>query len=203
MGLVAAVIGAVAGVVGAVGAVQSAAAQRRAVRLQEQQQELSTRRSRRQAIRQAQIARSNAISAGANLGGLQGSSLQGGLSSLGSQVGAELGFSSQTSGLSKDISAAQRSAARWGAISQLGFGLFNAMGGFQGIAAGFRGNGGGNATSPAQAMGPRPLMRPGAAAGPIPTAGVGVRPANVHPGTYQPVYAPAASNFYPVGYGPQ
>jgi hypothetical protein len=199
MGPVAAVIGAVSGVVGAVGAIQSAAAQRRAVALQEKQQELATRRSRRQAIRQAQIARSNAISAGANLGGLFGSSLQGGLSSLGSQVGAELGYSSQMSGLSKDISAAQRSAARWGAISQLGFGLFNAMGGFQGIAQGF---GGRAATTPAQATGGGGYVtQPFAGSAPAP--GVGVRPANIRAGTYQPVYAPLQNNFNPVGYGPQ
>jgi hypothetical protein len=202
MGPVAAVIGAVSGVVGAVGAIQSAAAQRRAVDLQERQQELATRRSRRQAIRQAQIARSNAISAGANLGGLQGSSLQGGLSSLGSQVGAELGFSSQMSGLSKDISSAQRSAARWGAISQLGFGLFNAMGGFQGIAQGLGGGGGRGATTPAQATGGGGyISRPFGGSAPAP--GVGVRPANIRAGTYQPVYAPLQNNFYPVGYGPQ
>ena len=205
MGPLAAVIGAVSGVVGAIGAVQSAAAQRRAVDLQERQQQVATRRSRRQAIRQAQIARANAISAGANLGGLFGSSLQGGVSSLSSQLGSEMGFSTQMSGLSRDISSAQRSAARWGAISQLGFGLFNALGGFGGIAQGFSQ---GRATRNPTASGGGTVSAPFGAGGAFAGMGGNVRPvyqgpANVRPGTYNPVYAPVVGNFNPVGYGPQ
>lgn len=206
MGPIAAVIGAVSSVVGTIGAVQSAAAQRRAVDLQEKQQKVATRRSRRQAIRQAQIARANAISAGATLGGLFGSSLQGGLSSLGSQLGGELGFSTQMSGLSKDISSAQRSAARWGAISQLGFGLFNALGGFQGIASGFAQ---GRATRNPTASGTGGIVsRPFAPGGAFAGGGGNVRPAiyggpNTRPGTYSPIYAPVASGYETPMYGPQ
>lgn len=130
MGPLAGVLSAVSGVVGAVGAIQSARAQRESVQLQQRQQEVATRRSRLQAIRQAQISRARAVSAGAAYGGLFGSGVAGGVSSLGSQLGSELGFSSQMSGLSRDIAAAQARATKWGAISNLGFTAFNALGGF-------------------------------------------------------------------------
>lgn len=155
MGVVGAVVGAVAGIAGSAmqarAANKQAKAQQKAVgvqkeslELQKQQQQLATRRSRRRAIREAQIARAQAVSAGANYGGLFGSSLAGGLSSLGSQVGAELGFSTQMSGLSRDINAAEQKsldyqskamgyaaeASMWGGISSLGFGLFQQAGGF-------------------------------------------------------------------------
>lgn len=152
MAVAAAVVGAVSGVVGAVGAVRSAKAQRQVQAAQQRQQTLSTQRSRRQAIRQAQIARAGAVSAGANLGGLFGSSLQGGLTSASSQLGGGLGFSSQMSGLSANINTAQRSAARWGTISQLGFGLFNALGGLSNASNAFSfGESSSGVTSPAAA----------------------------------------------------
>jgi len=160
MGPVAAVIGAVVGAVGTVmqvsAARKAAKAQQRMADLQERQQQIATRRSRRQAIRQAQIVRAQAISAGANYGGLQGSGLAGGLSSLGSQVGAELGFSTQMSGISSDINAAQKDflkaqqqGSMWGAIGGLGFSVFRQAGGF----GAFSGGRSPTPTSPAAATG--------------------------------------------------
>lgn len=109
------------------------------------------------------IARANALGAAANLGALGGSGIAGGVSSLASQVGSEMGFSTQMSGLSRDISDAQMRAMRWQAIGQnwsalgnLGASVFNAAGGFDA----FRG-GGNTPTSPAQAVPQtRPTARP-------------------------------------------
>lgn len=127
MGPVAAVIGAVATVGGTIASVS---AQRRASRLQQQQQTLATRRSQRQAIREAQIRRAQTMSAGQALGVSGGSGVAGGISSLGSQLGGALGFSSQMSGLSNEISVAQNRAATAGALSNLGGSVFQAAGGF-------------------------------------------------------------------------
>lgn len=180
------VIAAVSGVAGVVGQARArseqkrqtaalnnqAAATQRSVDLQEKQQEAATGRSRRQAIRQAIVARSRAQSSAANLGASFGSGISGGLSSLGSQVGSELGFSTRMSGLSAGINAANKEAAmfgtqannfgasaqRWSGISQLGFGMFQNLGGFNSF-SGF----GGNPTTPAQAGGlgnMRPVPRP-------------------------------------------
>jgi hypothetical protein len=102
------------------GTIASYSAQRKAAKAQQKQQELSTQRSQRQAIREAQIRRAQAISAGAQLGGLGGSALEGGLSSLGSQLGSGLGFSTQMSALSADISKYSSLAQTFGGIANLG-----------------------------------------------------------------------------------
>lgn len=135
MGPVAAVIGAVASVAGTV---VSYNAQKKAAAASRQQQELATSRSNRQAIREAQLKRAQAIAAGAAMGGLGGSAMAGGLSSLGSQLGSGLGFSSQMSGLSADIEKFQQRAATWGAIASMGGSLFQAGGGFDGLKAAFQ-----------------------------------------------------------------
>lgn len=135
MGPVAAVIGAVAAVGGTV---VSYNAQKKAAAASRRQQELATTRSNRQAIREAQLKRAQAIAAGAAMGGLGGSALAGGLSSLGAQLGSGLGFSSQMSGLSADIEKFQQRAATWGAIAGMGGSLFQTAGGFDGLKAAFQ-----------------------------------------------------------------
>lgn len=127
MGPVAAVIGAVATVGGTIASVN---AQKRASRLQQEQQTLATRRSQRQAVREAQIRRAQTMSAGQALGASGGSGVAGGISSLGSQLGSSLGFASQMSGLSNQISMAQSRVATAGAIAGLGSSVFQATGGF-------------------------------------------------------------------------
>lgn len=134
MGPVLAVVGAVASVAGTV---VSYNAQKKAAAASRRQQELATSRSNRQAIREAQLKRAQAIAAGAAMGGLGGSAMAGGLSSLGSQLGSGLGFSSQMSGLSADIEKFQQRAATWGAIASMGGSLFQAGGGFEGAKAAF------------------------------------------------------------------
>lgn len=127
MGPVAAVIGAVATVGGTV---MQYSAQKKAAKAAKRQQDLSTTRSNRQAIREAQLQRAQAIAAGASMGAIGGSALAGGLGSLGSQLGSGLGFSSQMSGLSADIEKFQQKAAMWGAVAGMGGTLFQLGGGF-------------------------------------------------------------------------
>jgi hypothetical protein len=135
MGPVAAVIGAVASVGGTVMAYNS---QKRAARAARQQQDLSTRRSNRQAIREAQIQRASTIAGAVGMGAMGGSALAGGLASLGSQLGSGLGFSSQMSGLSANIEKFQQRAQTWGAIASMGSSLFQLGDGFDGLKAAFQ-----------------------------------------------------------------
>ncbi len=132
MGPVAAVIGAVASVGGTAMAYNS---QKKAARASRQQQELNTRRSNRQAIREAQIQRASTIAGGVASGAMGGSAMAGGLASLGSQLGSGLGFSSQMSGLSANIEKFQQRAATWGAVASMGSSLFQLGGGFDGLKA--------------------------------------------------------------------
>jgi hypothetical protein len=122
-----AVIGAVASVGGTVMAVNQ---QKKAAALTQRQQELATRRSQRQAIREAQIRRAQTLASAQALGGAGGSGAAGGTASLTSQVGGALGFSGQMSGLSKEIGVAQTKASTGMAIAGFGSSLFQAGGGF-------------------------------------------------------------------------
>jgi len=122
-----AVVGAVSSVVGTVA---SYSAQRKASKAAAAQQELNTRRSNRQAIREAQIRRAQTLGAAAQMGALGGSSVEGGLAGLGSQLGSGLGFSSQMSSLSADITRYSQRANTWGAIASIGGAAFKMGGGF-------------------------------------------------------------------------
>ena len=148
MGPVAAVIGAVATVGGTV---MQYSAQRKAAKAAQRQQNLSTQRSNRQAIREAQLQRAQAIAAGASMGALGGSALAGGLGSLGAQLGSGLGFSSQMSSLSNDINKFQQRASTWGAIASMGGSLFQANDGFDGVKTAFQ---------PKPTRAPTPSMAP-------------------------------------------
>lgn len=121
-----------AGVIAAIGAVATVAGTVRQVQLgkkqanlQRDQQALATRKSRRQAIRQAQITRSQAIASSQAGGTGTSSGNAGGIGSLTSQLGSELGFSSQMSGLSHQIGNLQSQISTAGAITGLGGSLFN------------------------------------------------------------------------------
>lgn len=132
MGPVAAVIGAVAAVGGTVLAYN---AQKKAAKSTRRQQELSTQRSNRQAIRETQLRRAEALAAAASMGALGGSSIAGGTSSLGSQLGSGLGFSSHMSSLSADIEKYTQRASMWGSIASMGSSVFSAAGGFDAFGA--------------------------------------------------------------------
>ena len=100
--------------------IASMAQQKKAQRAQQQQQELVSRRERRQAIRQAQRLRAQSVATAVGTGATGSSSLSGGLSSLGSQVGEGLGFSTQGSALSRDISRASTKAEMLDNFARLG-----------------------------------------------------------------------------------
>jgi len=115
----------------------SAAADRRAAQEEKKRAAVITRRERRRVIRQTRIARGELINQAAFVGAGESSGLAGGLSGLSSQQGAELGFSNQTQGISKNIfdlgiksnKARSRAAIGQGAAS-FGSAAFSASGGF-------------------------------------------------------------------------
>jgi hypothetical protein len=114
----------VGAVVGVAGTIASASASRKAAKAQERQQALATQRSRRQAIREAQALRARTMNMAAGMNAQGSSAVQGGLSALSSQVGSELGFSTQMSGLSRQISRLSTRADTFGAAAGLGFRAF-------------------------------------------------------------------------------
>ena len=130
---VAMVIGAVASVYGTVKANQAA---QKAAKKQEQQQAAATRRSRRQAVRQMQLQRAQAIAGAGGAGSLGGSGSLGGIGSLGSQLGESMGFSTMMSGLSRQINQAQRDQMKYEGYAQLGQLAFNYGASAQAQAAG-------------------------------------------------------------------
>lgn len=116
-----AIVTAVAAVSGAVSASKAAKAQEKAAASAQKQQELSYNRSQKQAIREAQIRRAQATASAQSMGALSSSGFAGGVSSLSSQVGSTLGYSSQLSGLSKEQAMYQSKAASLTAFSNLAF----------------------------------------------------------------------------------
>lgn len=125
---------AVAGTVGAIAGVANArkagkAAQAAAER-QERAQQLQARRQRRAAIRQNILASARARASAQSAGTATSSGLQGGVGAGRSQLGAELGFGTQMSGLSSEISAFQGQAQKYKDISDLGFKVAGAAASF-------------------------------------------------------------------------
>lgn len=120
----------ISAVVGVVGTVASIGPQRKASKARQKQETLSTRRSQRQAIREAQIRRAQALASAEGLGSAEGSGLAGGLSSTSSQLGGALGFSTEMSGLSRKVSKYTTRAGTYDALAGLGFTAFQASGGF-------------------------------------------------------------------------
>lgn len=134
-----ATIGAVTAVAGTGLQLKAASEQRSAQRYERKQQELVTRQERRQAIRQAQRIRAQTVATATGTGATGSSSLSGGLSSLGSQIGSGLGFSTQGSGLTRRIESASSRASSLGSIGGLAMGvgsfMFKEGGGFGGLRA--------------------------------------------------------------------
>lgn len=135
---VALVIGAVASVAGTVMAYRG---QKKAAAAQREQQAVATRRSRRQGIREMQIRRAQAIASAQASGTLGSSGAAGGIGGLSSQLGSDMGYSTQMSGLSARISAGAAQASRGQALAGLGgaamqFG-FNQGATFEGLLKGF------------------------------------------------------------------
>lgn len=116
--------------VSVVGTAKSLSMQKKAAAASTRQQELVAARDRRQAIREAQIRRAQGMSS-AQAMGVAGSSVSGGgAASIGSQLGSTLGFSSQMSGLSANITRLSSQASMYGDIAGLAAGGFNALDGW-------------------------------------------------------------------------
>jgi len=132
--------------VGAIGTtvtgMMSAKQQKKAAKAQDQQARLQAQQERRRMIRQQRIARAQSLNVQAQVGATgAGTSAQGGLTSLNSQLGGGLGFATQMQGLSDVASKANRKSNTLGAIGgifqgvgQIGSSMFSASGGFGEIA---------------------------------------------------------------------
>ncbi len=106
--------------------------------------EIQNIRSVRQQIRQSRVAQSTMLNVGAQTGGMGGSALAGGLSSVGSQLGSNLNYMSQIASANTaisgaalnysnamgDASIAGSEANQWAAVAGLGSTVFGAVGGF-------------------------------------------------------------------------
>jgi hypothetical protein len=110
--------GAVAGVAGTVEAGRAAS---KSARLQQRAQELQQKRQRRAAIRSNMIASSRAKASAQASGVAQSSGLQGAVGSGRSQLGSELGFGTQMSGLSGQITELGIKEQKASQIASLGF----------------------------------------------------------------------------------
>lgn len=139
---IATIAGAAAGVGGtAFSVVQGRAAnkeQRKTRRLQEQRQQLEERRRVRRNIREQRIARAQALNVAGQVGAQDSSAVQGGVGSLSSQLGSNLGFGSRQAQFNQLISTSSQraadlqSSANLGAgIGSFGLNLFNSAGGFK------------------------------------------------------------------------
>lgn len=106
--------------------------------------EIQNIRSVRQQIRQSRVAQSTMLNVGAQTGGMGGSALAGGMSSVGSQLGSNLDYMSQIAsantaigGAALDYSTAMGEASiagskanQWSSVAALGGTVFGAVGGF-------------------------------------------------------------------------
>jgi len=128
------IAGATAGVVSTVKSVKKAEAAatsaKQATEVQIVQQQQQATRQRRSAVRSSIIARAQAQQVAQTRGVALSSGSIGGLGSLSSQLGANLGYSSMMSGLGQQFTAlsglsAQQSAdsSKFGAIANIGFGV--------------------------------------------------------------------------------
>ena len=109
---------------------QAVQAQRGAARVQARQQQAQAARQRRGAIRQSILARAQARTVAAATGQTAGTAFLGGMASLTSQLGANLGYGTMMSGLSAQYTRLSDQAALYAGRSQLfesiagiGFGL--------------------------------------------------------------------------------
>ena len=135
----------------------AAAAQKQAAEAQQRQQELAAARERRQAIRAGIVQRARLRAQAQVMGAGGGSGVAGGISSISSQIGANLGFGTQMTGLGREYTAATGRAADFGAqagiyqarassasqMSSMGFSMFGRGGGFNSSTSMF---GGGNSS---------------------------------------------------------
>jgi Flp pilus assembly protein TadB len=106
--------------------------------------EIQNIRSVRQQIRQSRVAQSSMLNVGAQTGGMGGSGMVGGIASVGSQLGSNLGYMSEIASANTAIGAAaldysremgnasiaSSEANQYAAVASLGSTVFGAVGGF-------------------------------------------------------------------------
>ena len=111
------------------GTADAAAQRRKSSNLQMQAATLQNRRSQRQALREQQIRQSQMQVGAQALGASGGSGVAGGLSGLSSQLGSNLGYSGQLSGINNAITMANQAAANSQGIADFGGMAFKTLGG--------------------------------------------------------------------------
>jgi hypothetical protein len=111
--------------ISAAGTFASIQAQKKAGKAQRKLAEAGSRRDRRRAIREARIARATTLNVGAQVGAGDSSSVAGGISSTGAQLGSNLGFSTNTQALGNRISKLNQKASMFSGIGSVGAGIFN------------------------------------------------------------------------------
>lgn len=116
------------------GTVLQARAQSRAARAQQQQRTLAANRRRREAVRNARIARGAVVNTSALTGTAGSAGEAGALGSISSQLASNLSFLDTSVGLGNEIASQQGQANIFGSISRIGQSIFNIAGGTSAIA---------------------------------------------------------------------
>lgn len=116
---------------------RAASASRARAATQQRQQEVQAARSRRAGVREAQRRRAMLRSQAQALGAVGGSGFSGAVGSLTSQLGSNLGFSTQMTGMSRDITQFGMQEATALSNAQMGSSIANlgmqAVSGFGGL----------------------------------------------------------------------
>lgn len=123
---------------GIAGMVDSQKQAGRAAKMQQAMENRKAQRSQLQALRESQIQRAMIQQRSSVGGSLDSSGFSGAMSSIGSQLGSNIGFSREMSAFGQGISDLQQQASRSQMISQLGF---------QAASFGMQGFGGGGGTT--------------------------------------------------------
>ena len=118
---VAGVIGVGAAIYGVAATVASTNAQKRSAKAQVAQQKVQQKRSRRSAIRSNILASARARATAQATGTASSSGIAGGVGSARSNLGGELGYGGQMSGLSQRITELGQKANMYGDIAKLSF----------------------------------------------------------------------------------
>ena len=121
---------------------KQAKAGRKAAKESQKLAALEARRARRRVIREARIARGAALNVAGQVGAGQSSGIRGGLSSLASQAGANLGHSTGIEAIGRNITKFGLQASKAASLGALGGGIA-ALGGSLVSNAGAFGGGGG------------------------------------------------------------
>lgn len=128
-----AAIAAATGIASVAQANKAAKAQQRVAELQQRQQEVQAAASRRSAIRSAMVSKARAVATAQGLGAAGSSGVAGGISSLSSQLGANLGYQTEMSGLSRGITQYNSAANRAASMSRMFGSVSQGFGGFGGV----------------------------------------------------------------------